>query len=411
MSFVHGILLASLALLAASWAALTWYLLAIQRKRGTARRLVDELVGTLGTSDVRARPLPARVDHVRGLLQRASREMLMYAAADRATSEDTFDVLAFFMVEQWAGRLEEDAATHLNARTKWRRITACRILYRLNHRSTHDLLAKAVNEADADVADACFSLLGRSLDPRAMDILFGALAQQKHPASLIASYIEHSPQRVADRVRALLTNDDAVLRYWGATLFARYPDEAIETELARLTDDQDARVRKAALQTLGQIGDTLAVECATRRLADDTAFVRAHAARALGELGAIEHSEAVATLLGDRDWWTRLAAREALEAMGADVWPVLMRAVGSDDGFVRNGAAEVMQNIGVLDSLIVMEAASDNPAPAKIALLKRITAAGGVRFTESLVERAGPQVGRRIRALLSTIGLERVEAM
>ena len=57
-----------------------------------------------------------------------------------------------------------------------------------------------------------------------------------------------------------------------------------------------------------------------------------------------------------------------------------------------------------------MEAASDNPAETKIAMLRRIAAAGGVRFTESLVERSGPLVGRRIHHLLTTIGLERVEA-
>jgi hypothetical protein len=90
------------------------------------------------------------------------------------------------------------------------------------------------------------------------------------------------------------------------------------------------------------------------------------------------------------------------------VWPVLMRCLGHEDRFVRNGATEVMQNIGVLDSLIVMEAASDNPSDAKVAILRRIASAGGARFTDSLVERAGPTVGPRIRHLLTAIGLEHV---
>ena len=64
---------------------------------------------------------------------------------------------------------------------------------------------------------------------------------------------------------------------------------------------------------------------------------------------------------------------------------------------MRNGAAEVFQNLGVLDSLIVMEAATDNPGATKIDMLRRIAAAGGVRFTDSLIERAGPIVGPRIR--------------
>jgi len=138
--------------------------------------------------------------------------------------------------------------------------------------------------------------------------------------------------------------------------------------------------------------------------------VRAHAVRALGELGRIDQAESVSSMLGDADWWVRLAARESLEMMGPEVWPVLVRCLDHPDRFVRNGAAEVVQNLGVLDSLIMMEAASDNPAIAKVAMLQRITAAGGVRFTESLVERAGPVVGPRVRRLLDTMGLEHVGA-
>jgi hypothetical protein len=70
----------------------------------------------------------------------------------------------------------------------------------------------------------------------------------------------------------------------------------------------------------------------------------------------------------------------------------------------------VFQNVGVLDSLIVLEAASDNPGQNKIDMLRQIADAGGVRFTDSLVERAGPVVGPRIRLLLAAIGLEHVGA-
>ena len=115
-------------------------------------------------------------------------------------------------------------------------------------------------------------------------------------------------------------------------------------------------------------------------------------------------------LLGDGNWWVRLAARESLAMMGSEVWPLLMRRLSHEDRFIRNGAAEVLQNLGVLDSLIVMEAASDSPAPTKIALLRRIVDAGGVQFTESLVERSGPVLGPRIRQLVASVGLEHIGA-
>jgi hypothetical protein len=56
-----------------------------------------------------------------------------------------------------------------------------------------------------------------------------------------------------------------------------------------------------------------------------------------------------------------------------------------------------------------MEAASDNPSGAKIDLLRRIAAAGGVRMTNSLIERAGA-AAPRVRQLLTTMGLEEVGA-
>jgi len=137
--------------------------------------------------------------------------------------------------------------------------------------------------------------------------------------------------------------------------------------------------------------------------------VRAHAARALGELDSIEAAAPISELLGDSDWWVRNAAKGSLEALGAEVWPVLVRCLEHPDKFVRNGAAEVFQNLGILDSLIVMEAASDDPSGSKIDLLRRIAAAGGARMTDSLVERAG-SAAPRVRQLLATMGFEHAGA-
>ena len=95
--------------------------------------------------------------------------------------------------------------------------------------------------------------------------------------------------------------------------------------------------------------------------------------------------------------------------LGSEVWPVLMRCLEHRDGFVRNGAAEVFQNLGILDSLIMMEAASDDPSPSKVILLKRIASAGGLRMTDSLIERAGA-AAPKVRRLLASMGLEQAGA-
>jgi len=393
------------------WAALSLHLLAIQRRRIATRQLIADAIALLEQSHVRKLSLAERIDRLRPIAAGASRELIMHATADRETPDPAFRALLGYLTDRWGlDTLLRDGSAHTSTRDRWRRITALRILYRSNHTAILDLLARAVDQTDVEVADAALTLLGSSHESRAMDILFDALRAQRHPASRIAMHIEQSPQLIGARLRANLGDRDPVIRLWCATLLARYPEQPIEAELASLTADADPRVRKAAIQTLGKIGDEIAAGRAVHLLTDPFAYVRAHAARALGELVRTDLADRVAPLLGDADWWVRLAARESLEMMGSDVWPVLMRSLNHPDRFVQNGAAEVFQNLGVLDSLIVMEAATDNPGAIKIDMLRRIAAAGGVRFTDSLVERAGPVIGPRIRNLLATIGLQHVGA-
>ena len=408
-----------------AWAGLAAHVASVQRGRTAARATVAAALAALGAADVARLPLAERIARIRLLLDRATRELIMQAAADDETPVDVVQVLTAYLTERWgAETLERDAASHTTARSKWRRIAALRILFRPGPRDgarpkdvpdgrSLALLEAAVADADSDVGTAALSLLGNSDNPRAADILIDALKRRGgHPASRVAVHLDRSPLHLADRLRALLPDSDPVVRLWAATLLARYPDvDGLERELAALADDEDARVRKAAVQALGLIGDTIAGVVALRLLNDPVPFVRATALRALGKLGRDDLAEEIAALLGDRDWWVRFAAKECLETLGPEIWPVLLRLLDDPDRFVRNGAAEVFQNLGVLDSLIVMEAATDDPAAAKIDLLRRIALAGGLRLSDSLIERAGSSLGPRVRQLLVTIGLEHVGAV
>ena len=410
MMWLDTVLFGGLVLAMVAWAVLSAYILQVQRRRESTRAALASTLARLASMD--AAPLADRLDAVRPLLTGATRELLMHGAAERDLAPHAFETLVALFAERWTvDSLLADAAAHASSRDKWRRMTALRILARLSHPQVIDLLARAVDDPDADVAAGGLALLGRSHDPRAIDLLVGALASPRLSASRVAVYIDQSPQHLGPKLTGLLAHADPVVRQWSATLLARYPDEPIEHTLAGLTTDPDPRVRKAAIQTLGLVGNDEAAACAIQLLTDPVSYVRAHAVRALGELGRADQADRVSSLLGDGDWWVRLAAREGLEMMGPEVWPVLVRCLEHRDKFVRNGAAEVVQNLGVLDSLIMLEAATDNPAGTKVAMLQRIAAAGGVRFTESLVERAGPIVGPRVRRLLDTMGLEHVGAV
>jgi len=407
MLSLETVLFGAVAIAALGWAALSAYILGLQRRRETTRAALASALAALEQKWNHSQQ--DRLSAVRPLLGRASRELVMHAAAERDLSTPGFETLVALLGERWTlDSLVRDAARRASGRDKWRRMTSLRILARLEHPQLLDLLAGAIDDGDADVAACGLALLGRSHDWRAADLLIHALASPRLSASRVAVYIDQSPQHLGSRLSGLLSHADPVVRQWSATLLAKYPDENIESRLAELTNDPDPRVRKAAIQTLGRVGSDAAGDCAVHLLTDLTSYVRAHAVRALGELGRIDQAESVSSMLGDADWWVRLAARESLEMMGPEVWPVLVRCLEHPDKFVRNGAAEVVQNLGVLDSLIMLEAATDNPAGAKVAMLQRIAAAGGGRFTESLVERAGPVFGPRVRRLLDTIGLDHV---
>jgi HEAT repeat protein len=394
------------------WLLLSAHVLSVQRRRATARATLANATQVLRGDAVRRLPLAERIAAARPVMEEASRDLVMRGAAAGDSGAEVADTLAAYVEERWGiDALERDAAAHQTVQGKWRRMAALRILNRLGRPGRLELLERAIDQADGDVASVALSLLGDLNDARAGELLIGALTRKRHPASRVAIHIDRSPLHLAARLRPLLRAADPDLRFWAAVLLGRYLDVAdLERDLIPMVDDPDPRVRKAAIESLGRIGDESSASAAVRLLSDPVAFVRANAARAIGKLDRPELASQVAVLLGDRDWWVRFAAKQALEAMGSDVWPVLVPCLSHADRFVRNGAAEVFQNLGLLDSLILMEAASDDPAPHKIDMLRRIAAAGGVRLTDSLIERAGPTVGPRVRGLLTAIGFQDVGA-
>ena len=139
---------------------------------------------------------------------------------------------------------------------------------------------------------------------------------------------------------------------------------------------------------------------------DPVWYVRAHAARAIGRLGCADRVDEVAKLLADREWWVRAAAKEALEELGPVVWREIVPYLEHSDEFARNGAAEILQNNGVLDSLLVLESATASPSPEKVAVLRKIAAAGSARLTQAFAERIEEPLRSRLHELAAELGLD-----
>jgi hypothetical protein len=108
--------------------------------------------------------------------------------------------------------------------------------------------------------------------------------------------------------------------------------------------DQDPRIRGAAAEALGEVGDASAVEPLGKMLASDAdSDVREAAAEALGEIGSPTAVPALRAALKDAEEDVREAVVDALGAIGGpDAERVLRQALSDPDEDVRDAAAAAL---------------------------------------------------------------------
>jgi HEAT repeat protein len=272
---------------------------------------------------------------------------------------------------------------------RWRRVAALAQLEQAHHPAVPRLVRAVLADPDPRIAAAAIRTLGDIGDEWAIDLLISELRTGKGPRSRIAAELERLAPAPGRKLIPLLRDWNPTVRFWGATLLGPYPDLG-ESSLIALTWDSDPNVRAAAVETLGSRSGA-AVGAATLACLDDSEwFVRVHAARAAGqELGAAA-APTIIRLLADERWWVRTAAKDSLRAVGTEAVPSLLSMLTHSDPFARNGAAEVLQDIGFVDFL-----ALDDPSSP---LLERIYAAGGEKLREAAETRAQGIPERRVAA-------------
>lgn len=294
-------------------------------------------------------------------------------------------------------RLLREAAPPRRGRRTWRRIPALFALAEARPPQLRDLLRDALLDADVEVANAAATILHRLGDRASAESLVAALRGAPIPASRVAMRLEQFPQPVDDLLRPLLHDPRSETRYWAASLLSRYAGApGLAEELIALADDPHPPVRKAALLALGTVAPAAAASKAQANLSHAVPFVRAAAVRVLAKHGAgvsdrahrREVAQWIAGTLGDRDWNVRAAAKEALVQLGAATWREVAAQLDSPDAFARNGAAEVLQNLGVLEWMQRSLASGAEPGEEVAGILARALAAGGTVMAEAVARRA-----------------------
>ncbi len=380
-----------------------------RRKLGLLRRsLSDPKLGELSHAE--------RAALVRQLLDRVStRDIYRMAGDDElpgwVREESARMALAVIGLPQ----MLRDATPHRGVRRKWRRVSALHVLLHARPSAIHALLRVALADADPDVASAAATVLQRIGDARAAQILIDGLRISRLPASRIAARLERFRIPIADLLRPMLADERAESRYWAVTLLRDHHDEnGLAAAIMPLVDDADAPVRKAALLTLGTMEPFGVARVATRRLSDPAPFVRSAAIRALAQAGERSPDRArrkaiaasICPLLADREWSVRAAAKDALVRLGPGTWREVAAELSSTDGFARNGAAEVLQNLGVLDWTLRGIASGAHPTDEAVDVLRRALREGGVVMSRAAALRSKDEPIQGVDELLRTLQLE-----
>jgi HEAT repeat protein len=247
-------------------------------------------------------------------------------------------------------------------------------------------LARALRSDEPEVVAGAVARLGRLADPLAASLLVDALVRERLPRSRIAAHLDAFQLPIAHLLVPLVADDRPGVRFWAVTLLAGHTAEpGASAALLHAATDEDPNVRAAAAEALAGAG-VAAVPALLTLLGDPEWYVRAHAARSVGALGRPRLARHVAPLLADRSWWTRAAAKEALERIGDAASDTVIAFLDHEDRFARNGAAEVLQNTGVLERLAV--AAREVPDGLEARLLERAFRAGGDRLARAAEHRA-----------------------
>lgn len=367
------------------------------------RRLLRQLEALLPPSN--PSQTAERDDQARAVafLARQPVSILLRLAAESTMSLAAHEALAASLLARIGHQAaHRDASSRKNG---WRRFAALRILTYADREAAWAHLERALVDGDPEVKAATVTLLGQVADRRAAMLLVEAMTANRYARSRIATSLQACQLDIGDLIVPLLAAPDSQLRYWGAILIRRYPvTSSLEARLGELAEDPDPTVRKAAVETLGVAGLPGSIPTLRARLLDPVPFVRAHAARALGSMRAVAAVDAISPLLADGDWSARSSAKQALEAMGPAVVPTVLKMLSHADGFAKNGAAEVLQNLGVFEQLVEQEALGAATIE-HLRICELLARAGGVPMWDTVILRLSPEAQGRARQILASMKL------
>src|SRR4051794_3275531 len=391
-------LAAALAALALVWTGLFGYVVVTRAIYDVQKRVVDASRRRTRRRLVHAARAEAEVD-VDRILGRLGVATLLRAAADTSTRTAVARVFARHLLRRAEPRIR--ALLVPRRRGRWERIAALRVAALGGLDDAPALLDAAIRCPDDEVQAATVRILGELATRGAQSVLVEALRSGHFARSRVAAQLEGARLSV-DLLRPLLDDPQPIARYWGAKLLEHAADDpAASDALLVAAHDDEHNVRAGAAASLACDESDRATQTLVALLTDPSPHVRLHAARSIGRRRTTSAAGRVASLLSDRDWWVRSAAKRALEELGVPAMSAVLPHLRADDPFARNGAAEILQNLGLVRALVDQVATARNvERDAAARELAPILAAGGARFASLALEHLDHDESNRVHAVV-----------
>jgi HEAT repeat protein len=314
--------------------------------------------------------------------------------------------------------IEHLISTFLSARTWQARVEATDALIRLGKPATIPLM-DAISNARLGYHDLpqAVRALGRIRDERAVPLLIGILASDHvHAAQEAAEALGYigDPRAILPLINTFRHHWDGeeketITTWQEASRALAAIGEVAFAPLISALQDRNSTVRSGAIDALGQLKDTQAVDPLVRMLQDEDWQVRSDTAEALGNIGDQQAIEPLIALLTDEDGYVRQRACYALGDIGRiPVFEALISALRDSEPEVRCAA---VVNLGRMLGMRIPGMDLDPESEIRHAAIEILKRTQGERVLDFLLEALNdPAAAVRAAAArtLGKIGDERV---
>lgn len=309
---------------------------AIARFAGTS--VVDDLVDLLDTSD---QDLLGAVVGILGIIGdgRAAPAIMRSCGDERLLSVcvgalRSMGTVTLRFLEQEFSVADESGKTNILRLCNQMDPPGCLNLVRKGMADQSPQVREAASRCSGRIGLSCLipdiAMLLNDFDPYVREAALESL-------SMLSSTDPSSVDAVS---AALAGSDDPDKRLYAAFLCGALRDHE---RLSLLLTDEDARVRKAAVQGLSELGGGAALNHLILALTDENPEVRAAAADALGETEGEESFNALLVAARDEDSWVRCSAIRSLgKAGGVNSLPEIEAALTCSDGLVCLAALDAL---------------------------------------------------------------------